>query len=106
MPICRPGDEVLFSEHAFLVYKIATLANSAKPVMVPERHQSAASRWMSMPCWRAVTPQDAHGLSSPIPTIPPAPIISHEEMRRLHAGLPAHALLVIDAAYSEYVRTQ
>ena len=25
-------------------------------------------------------------------------------MRRLHAGLPAHALLVIDAAYSEYVR--
>src|SRR5512139_3593173 len=24
----RPGDEVLFSEHAFLVYRIATLANS------------------------------------------------------------------------------
>ena len=29
----RPGDEVLFSEHAFLVYKIATLANSAVPVV-------------------------------------------------------------------------
>ena len=25
----RPGDEVLFSEHAFLVYKITTLANSS-----------------------------------------------------------------------------
>src|SRR3974390_1889499 len=24
----RPGDEVVFSEHAFLIYKIATLANS------------------------------------------------------------------------------
>src|ERR1700744_5452773 len=32
----RPGDEVLFSEHAFLVYKIATLANSAVPVVVKE----------------------------------------------------------------------
>jgi len=32
----RPGDEVIFSEHAFLVFKIATLANSAVPVMVPE----------------------------------------------------------------------
>ena len=28
-----PGDEVIFSEHAFLVYKIATQANSAVPVM-------------------------------------------------------------------------
>ncbi len=32
----EPGDEVLFSEHAFLVYKIAALSNSATPVVVPE----------------------------------------------------------------------
>ena len=25
-------------------------------------------------------------------------------MKRLHAGLPAHVLLVLDAAYAEYVR--
>ena len=30
-----PGDEVLFTEHAFLVYRIATLANSAVPIAVP-----------------------------------------------------------------------
>src|SRR4029079_13672941 len=34
----RPGDEVLFSEHAFLIYKITTLANSAVPVTVPEKN--------------------------------------------------------------------
>src|SRR5271170_6898322 len=33
----RPDDEVVFGAHAFLVYKIATLANSAKPVIVPEK---------------------------------------------------------------------
>ena len=32
----RPGDEVLYSAHAFLVYRIAALANSAMPVEVPE----------------------------------------------------------------------
>ena len=32
----RPGDEVIFGAHAFSLYKIATLANSAIPVEVPE----------------------------------------------------------------------
>ena len=45
----RPGDEVLFSEHAFLVYRIATLANSAVPV-VGAGDRICAS--MSMRCWR------------------------------------------------------
>ena len=31
-----PGDEVLYSEHGFLVYKLAALAASAKPISVPE----------------------------------------------------------------------
>ena len=34
----RPGDEVLFSQHAFIVYRIAALANSAVPVSVPEKN--------------------------------------------------------------------
>ena len=38
MPICRPGDEVIFSQHAFIVYRTATLANSAVPVVVPEKN--------------------------------------------------------------------
>src|SRR5580700_9929127 len=33
----QPGDEVIFSRHAFLLYEIATLANSAVPVIVPEK---------------------------------------------------------------------
>src|SRR5262245_16573858 len=32
----RPGDEVIFSEHAFSLYKIATHENSATPIEVPE----------------------------------------------------------------------
>src|SRR5690606_12203517 len=30
--------------------------------------------------------------------------LSHSEMRRLHAGLPKNVILVIDAAYAEFVK--
>ena len=41
---------------------------------------------------------------SPIRTIRPARYLPHDEVRRLHAGLRPDILLVLDAAYAEYVR--
>src|SRR6202000_2939320 len=38
------------------------------------------------------------------PNNPTGTYVPHDELRRLHAGLPEQVLLVIDAAYSEYVR--
>ena len=38
------------------------------------------------------------------PNNPTGTYIPHDEVRRLHKGLPGHTLLVLDAAYSEYVR--
>ena len=37
------------------------------------------------------------------PSNPTGTYISFSEVKRLHAGLPPHTLLVIDAAYAEYV---
>jgi len=95
----RSGDEVLFSEHDFIIYKIATLANSATPVEIPDPNlrfdvDAALSR----------VSDKTRILFIANPNNPTGSYISHDEMRRLHAGLPQHALLVIDAAYSEYVR--
>jgi histidinol-phosphate aminotransferase len=95
----RPGDEVIFSEHSFSLYKIATLANSATPVEVPEP--------------RLVF--DVDGVLKRVtdrtrivfianPNNPTGTYVPVFEMRRLHSGLPKTALLVIDAAYAEYVR--
>jgi histidinol-phosphate aminotransferase len=95
----RPGDEVLFSEHDFIVYKIATLANSAKPVEIPDPDL----RFDVDAALKRVTDK-TRILFIANPNNPTGSYISHQEMRRLHAGLPEHALLVIDAAYSEYVR--
>ena len=37
------------------------------------------------------------------PNNPTGTYLSFAEVKRLHAGLPAHVLLVLDAAYAEYV---
>jgi len=53
----RPGDEVIFSEHAFLVFKIATLANSAVPVIVPEQTTGSGIKVDVDKMLAAVTPK-------------------------------------------------
>ncbi|HEY4944436.1 MAG TPA: histidinol-phosphate transaminase [Rhizomicrobium sp.] len=95
----RPGDEVMFSEHGFLVYKIAALANSATPVVVPEKNLHTDVDAMLA----AVTPKTRLVFIAN-PNNPTGSYLPHDEVRRLQAGLPSGALLVIDAAYAEYVR--
>ena len=98
----RPGDEVIFGAHAFLVYKIATLANSAKPVIVPEKHGNSGITLDVEAMLAAVTPRTRMVFLAN-PNNPTGTCLSREEMARLHAGLPESVLLVIDAAYAEYV---
>ncbi len=95
----RPGDEVLFTEHAFVLYKIASLANSASPVVVKETNRRADVDAML----GAVTPR-TRLVYLANPNNPTGSYLPHEDVRRLHAGLSPDTLLVIDAAYSEYVR--
>jgi histidinol-phosphate aminotransferase len=95
----QPGDEVIFSEHAFLVYKIAALSNSARPVVVPEPNLRVDVEAML----KAVTPR-TRMVYLANPNNPTGTYLRHDEVRRLHAGLSSDVLLVIDAAYAEYVR--
>ncbi|MGH8324253.1 MAG: histidinol-phosphate transaminase [Steroidobacteraceae bacterium] len=95
----HPGEEVVFSEHGFLVYRIATLANSATPVSVPEKDRRTDVDAMLA----AVTPK-TRLVYIANPNNPTGSYLRHDEVRRLHAGLSPRTLLVIDAAYAEYVR--
>jgi histidinol-phosphate aminotransferase len=95
----RPGDAVLFSEHSFLVYKIAALANSAVPVSVPEKDLHT-----DVDAMLAAVTNKTRLVYLANPNNPTGSYLPHDEVRRLHAGLPPDTLLVIDAAYAEYVR--
>lgn len=95
----NPGDEGIFTEHGFLVYKIQILAAGGKPIVVPEtNHQASVDAILD-----AVTERTKIVFLAN-PNNPTGTYISDSEVRRLQEGLPPHVLLVIDAAYAEYVR--
>ncbi|MGH6923815.1 MAG: histidinol-phosphate transaminase [Propylenella sp.] len=94
-----PGDEAIITEHGFLVYKIAVLASGGTPVVAPE-HDEAADVDAILAC---VTPR-TRIVYLANPNNPTGTYVPYEEVKRLHAALPGNVLLVLDAAYAEYVR--
>lgn len=95
----QPGDEGIFTEHGFLVYKIQILAAGATPVMVPETDYTA-----DVDAILAAVTERTRIVFLANPNNPTGTYLSDSEVRRLHAGLPGHVLLVLDGAYAEYVR--
>jgi histidinol-phosphate aminotransferase len=94
-----PGDEGLFTEHGFLVYRIAILGRGATPVVAPERgHRTDVDALISR-----LTPRTKVVFLAN-PNNPTGTYIPIEEVRRLHRALRPDTLLVLDAAYCEYVR--
>ncbi len=93
------GDEAIFTEHGFLVYKIATLAAGATPVVVKEDYCKA-----NVDAILAGVSKKTKLVFLANPNNPTGTYLPIEEIRRLHSGLPSHVVLVIDAAYAEYVR--
>lgn len=94
-----PGDEAIYSEHGFLVYRIAIMARGATPIPAPERDLTADVDAIL----KRVT--DATRLVFIAnPNNPTGTYLTVDEVKRLHAGLPEHVILVLDAAYAEYVR--
>ncbi|MEF3046913.1 histidinol-phosphate transaminase [Pseudotabrizicola sp. L79] len=93
-----PRDEVVFTEHGFLMYRISALAAGATPVEVPERERMADVDVILKACNNRTKLVFIANPNNPTGTM-----ISPAEMERLAAGLPKQAILVIDGAYAEYV---
>ena len=94
-----PGDEAIFTEHGFLVYKIATLAAGGEPVVVPEKDLTA-----DVDAILAAVSEKTRIVFIANPNNPTGTYLPIGEIKRLHEGLPRRVLLVLDAAYAEYVR--
>lgn len=92
------GDEVLFSRHGFLMYPIAAKANGATPVMAEEIDCTA-----SVDALLAAVTERTRIVFLANPNNPTGTFVTDDEVRRLREGLRDDVLLVIDAAYAEYV---
>src|SRR5918997_1303636 len=94
-----PGDEGIFTTHGFLVYRIAILAAGGTPVVADEVEHTASVKAILA----KVTPRTRIVFLAN-PNNPTGTYLPFDEVKRLHAGLPTNVLLVLDAAYAEYVR--
>jgi histidinol-phosphate aminotransferase len=93
-----PKDEVVFTEHSFLMYPIYAMANGAVPVIVAERERTVDVDAILAACNRRTRLVYLANPNNPTGTM-----IAASEVERLARSLPAQALLVLDGAYAEYV---
>ncbi|MFZ1468684.1 MAG: histidinol-phosphate transaminase [Paracoccaceae bacterium] len=93
-----PRDEVVFTEHGFLMYRISALAVGATPVEVRERERVTDVDTILSACnMRTRLVFIAN------PNNPTGTMISPADVQRLAEGIPKQTLLVLDGAYAEYV---
>ncbi len=93
-----PGDEIIYSQYGFLLYPIIAHATGATPVVAPE----VGLRTDIDAILASVTPR-TRIVYLANPNNPTGTYVPATEMARLHRALPESVLLVIDAAYAEYV---
>lgn len=92
------GDEVLYSQYGFLMYPISALKVGATPVKAPEKNLHT-----DVDALLAAATNKTKIVFVANPNNPTGSYISREELLKLRRGLPENVLLVIDAAYAEFV---
>ena len=92
------GDEVLFSRFSFAVYDIAARRCGAIPVEAPDKDYGS-----DVDALLAAVTERTRVVFLANPNNPTGTYLPASEVARLHAGLPADVLFVLDQAYAEYL---
>ncbi len=93
-----PGRDIVMTEHGFSIYQIAGTYAGSRVIKTRERNLTADVDAMLA----AVSPATRLCFLAN-PNNPTGCMLPYEEVARLRAGLPPEVLLVLDAAYAEYV---
>jgi histidinol-phosphate aminotransferase len=94
-----PGDEAIYTAHGFRIYPIFSLAAGGTPVMAAEKDYTADADSIL-----AKVTDRTRMVFLANPNNPTGTYMPFDEVKRMHRALPPHVLLVLDAAYAEYVR--
>lgn len=93
-----PGDEVIYSRYGFMMYPIAARGVGATPVEAPDRDFVA-----DVDAILGLVNDRTRIIFLANPNNPTGTYLQRGEVERLARGLPEDVLLVLDAAYAEYV---
>jgi histidinol-phosphate aminotransferase len=92
------GDEAIHTVHGFFIFRTATLSAGGRPVVASESNYTADIDAILS----AVTPRTKIVFLAN-PNNPTGTYLPFDEIKRLHRHLAPEVLLVLDAAYAEYV---
>ncbi|MBT8427631.1 MAG: histidinol-phosphate transaminase [Erythrobacter sp.] len=93
-----PGDEVLYARFSFVVYEIAARRCGATPVEAADADYAT-----DVDALLGAVTDNTRVVFVANPNNPTGSFLPRDEIGRLHAGLPADVLLVVDQAYGEYL---
>ncbi|MFO0991514.1 MAG: histidinol-phosphate transaminase [Hyphomicrobiales bacterium] len=94
----RPGDRIIMSQSGFFQFALVATRLGAELTRAPERDLITNVDGLLA----LATPQ-AKLVYLAIPNNPTGLAMPVSEVRRLHAALPSHVVLVLDLAYGEYL---
>jgi histidinol-phosphate aminotransferase len=95
----NPGDKVVQSQYGFLVYRLVAMQCGAQLVSAPETDYRT-----NVDALIEAAGEDTKIVFLANPNNPTGTYISDFDVRRLREALPRTTLLVLDAAYAEFVR--
>lgn len=92
------GDEIIYVRYGFSVYDIAARKCAATVVVAPDKHYGT-----DVDALLALVTEKTRVVFVANPNNPTGTWTDDGEIMRLHAGLPADCVLVLDQAYGEYL---
>ncbi len=92
------GDDVIYVRYGFSVYDIAARKCAANVVVAPDKDYGT-----DVDALLALVTEKTRVVFVANPNNPTGTYLEDAEMARLHAGLPANCVLVLDQAYGEYL---
>jgi histidinol-phosphate aminotransferase len=93
-----PGDEVIHTEYGFVMYPMSVTVAGGTPVSAPDIDYR-----VNVDAILERVTERTRVVFLANPNNPTGSYLSRTEVARLHRGLPENVLLVIDAAYAEFV---
>ncbi|MDE0085440.1 MAG: histidinol-phosphate transaminase [Candidatus Poribacteria bacterium] len=93
-----PGDEVIYAEGAFVVYKLVTTVCGATHVVVPMQNDTH-----HLPSMAAAITDKTKAIFIANPNNPTGTMVTAAETAQFMAQVPENVLVIFDEAYYEYV---
>ena len=92
------GDEVIYTEHGFAMYKISALSAGANPIAVEEKNRTTDINNILNKCNK-----NTKLIFIANPNNPTGTMINLKQVQELARKIPKQVLMVLDGAYAEYV---